>query len=134
MDAVKAGTAVNLETPVGTGGAGEKVGLIGGALTAIGASVCCLGPLVLVSIGVSGAWISNFAALTPYRWVFILAALGFMGFAWHKIYRAPAAAQCEPGTLCALPQTNRVYRVMFWMVSALVLAALVFPYFLPLFY
>jgi len=134
MDAVKTVAVVNLETSVGTQNAGEKVGLIGGVLAAIGASVCCLGPLVLVSIGVGGAWISNLAALTPYRWIFIVAALAFMAFAWHKIYRAPAAAQCESGTLCAVPRTNRVYRVMFWVVSALVLAALVFPYFLPIFY
>lgn len=134
MDAVKIDFPVSLKAPAEMGDTGGKVGLTGGVLAALGASVCCLGPLVLVSIGVGGAWVSNLAALTPYRWVFILAALGFMGFAWHKIYRAPAAAQCEPGTLCAVPQTNRVYRAMFWAVSALVLLALAFPYFIPLFY
>lgn len=134
MDAVKMDSAINLNAPAETADAGSKMGLIGGVLAAIGASVCCLGPLVLVSIGVGGAWMSNLTLLAPYRWVFILAALGFMGFAWRKIYRVPAAAQCEPGTLCAVPQTNRVYRVMFWVVSALVLLAFAFPYFIPLFY
>jgi len=80
----------------------------------------------------AGAWVSNVAALAPYRWVFILAALGFMGFAWHRIYRAPAAAQCEPGTLCAVPQTNRAYRVIFWVVAGLVLAAFASPYLVTL--
>lgn len=127
-------SAIDLKAPAETGDTGAKVGLIGGVLAAIGASVCCLGPLVLVSIGVGGAWVSNLTLLTPYRWVFILAALGFMGFAWHKIYRAPAAAQCESGTLCAIPQTYRVYRVMFWVVSVLVLLAFGYPYFAPLFY
>lgn len=134
MQAMKMNSAIDLKAPAETGDTGARVGLIGGVLAAIGASVCCLGPLVLVSIGVGGAWVSNLKALAPYFWVFILAALGFMGFAWHMIYRAPAAAQCEPGTLCAIPQTNRVYRAMFWVVSALVLLALVFPYFAPLFY
>lgn len=134
MDAVKIDFPVSLKAPADRGDTGGKAGLTGGVLAALGASVCCLGPLVLVSIGVGGAWVSNLTALTPYRWIFILAALGFMGFAWHKIYRAPAAAQCEPGTLCAVPQTNRVYRVIFWAVSALVLLALAFPYFIPLFY
>ena len=133
MDA-KTDSAIDLKAPTETGDTAAKVGLIGGALAAIGASVCCLGPLVLVSIGVGSAWVSNLKALAPYFWVFILAALGFTGFAWYKIYRAPAGAQCEPGTLCAIPQTNRVYRAMFWVVSALVLLALVFPYFAPLFY
>jgi len=106
----------------------------GGFLAAIVASACCIGPLVLVMMGVSGAWISNLTVLEPYRPVSIGVALVFMALAWRRIYRAPAAAECEPGTLCALPQTNRVYRVMFWLVSALVLLALVFPYVLPLFY
>lgn len=55
-----------------------------------------------------------------------------MGFAWHRIYRAPAAAQCEPGTLCAVPQTNRAYRVIFWVVAGLVLAAFASPYLVTL--
>jgi mercuric ion transport protein len=110
-----------------------KSGLVGGALAGIGASLCCLGPLALVSLGVSGAWISNLTQLQPYRWLFVIAALGFMGYAWKKIYRPPAA-ECEPGSQCALRQANRLYRPVFWMVSALVLAAIVFPYFAPLFY
>ncbi len=130
MQALKMDSAAGIATD--TGDTGSKVGLVGGALAAIGASVCCLGPLVLVSVGLGGAWVSNVAALAPYRWVFILAALGFMGFAWHRIYRAPAAAQCEPGTLCAVPQTNRAYRVIFWVVAGLVLAAFASPYLVTL--
>ena len=47
---------------------------------------------------------------------------------------APAPAECEPGTLCALSHTQRVYKRMFWGVAALVLGALVFPYLMPFFY
>ncbi len=111
-----------------------KVTLVGGAVAALLSSLCCLGPLVLVTLGVSGAWIANLAALEPYRPIFIGVALVCMAFAYRQIYRAPAAQACEPGTLCALPQTNRLYKRMFWVVSALVLAALTFPYLLPLFY
>ena len=134
MDAVRMDSAINLRAPAETGDTGSKVGLIGGALAAIGASVCCLGPLVLVILGVSGAWISNFALLMPYRWIFVVAALGFMGYAWHRIYRAPALAACEPGSVCALPQTNRFYRVLFWIVSVLVLLGVASPYYISLFY
>ncbi len=112
----------------------QKVTLIGGAIAAFAASLCCLGPLVLVALGVSGAWISNLTALEPYRPAFIGVALVLMGFAWRRIYRAPAAEACAPGTACALPQTNRVYKGIFWLVSGLVLIALAFPYVLPLFY
>ncbi len=87
-----------------------------------------------MTIGVSGAWISNLTLLEPYRPVSIGVALVFLALAWRRIYRPPAAAQCEPGAVCALPQTNRVYRAIFWVVSALVLLALGFPYLAPLFY
>jgi len=61
------------------------------------------------------------------------AAVIALFFAWKKIYRAPAAA-CTPGSLCAMPQTNRIYKVLFWMVAVLVVLALIFPYLAPLFY
>ncbi|HEY8623193.1 MAG TPA: mercuric ion transporter MerT [Casimicrobiaceae bacterium] len=112
----------------------QKATLVGGAIAAFAASVCCLGPLVLVALGVSGAWISNLTALEPYRPIFIGAALMSMGFAWRRIYRAPVAKGCAPGKLCALPQTNGVYKVMFWVVTGLVLMALAFPYVVPFFY
>jgi mercuric ion transport protein len=65
--------------------------LAGAALAAIGASLCCLGPLALVSVGVSGAWISNLTALEPYRWVFAAVAVGFMGYASKRIFSGPSA-------------------------------------------
>jgi mercuric ion transport protein len=112
----------------------QKTTLIGGALAAFASTVCCLGPLVLVTLGVSGAWISNLTALMPYRYAFIGAALVFMALAWRSIYRRPAAETCAPGGACAVPRTNRVYKTMFWLVSGLVLLALAYPYLLPLFY
>ena len=140
MDATKLAStnleaAVSLppQAPSSKDGVG-RASLAGGLLAGILASLCCIGPLVLVTIGVSGAWISNLTLLEPYRPVFIGVALVFMALAWRRIYRAPPAAECEPGTLCALPQTNLVYRSLFWVVAALVLLALTFPYFLPLFY
>src|SRR5947209_18084399 len=88
----------------------EKASLIGGALAAIVASVCCLGPLVLVTVGISGAWISNLVAFEPYRPYAVGVALVCMVLAYRKSYGAPAPEACEPGTLCAIPQTRRVYR------------------------
>ena len=117
------------------GNTAAKSTLAGGALAAIAASACCLGPLALVSLGVSGAWISDLSALEPYRPIFIGLALGFMAFAYRQIFvKARAPQACAPGTPCAVPATNRIYRTLFWVVSALVVLALAFPYFAPLFY
>lgn len=110
----------------------EKSTLVAGGLAAVLASTCCLGPLVLVALGFSGAWIGNLTILEPYRPLFIGAALVALFFAWRRIFR-PAQA-CEPGEVCALPQVRVAYKIIFWLVVALVLVALLFPYVLPLFY
>lgn len=109
-----------------------KRALAAGGVAAALASTCCLGPLVLVTLGFSGAWIGNLTKLEPYRPLFIGTALVALYFAHRRIYRP--AAECEPGEVCALPQVKTGYKVTFWSVAVLVLIALVFPYAAPLFY
>ncbi len=106
--------------------------LAAGGLAAILASTCCLGPLVLVGLGFSGAWIGNLTALEPYRPFFIGAALVALFLAWRRIYRPVNA--CQPGEVCAIPQVRTAYKLIFWIVAALVVVALGFPYVLPFFY
>jgi len=106
--------------------------LAAGGLAAILASTCCLGPLVLIALGFSGAWIGNLTVLEPYRPIFIGAALIALFFAWRSIFR-PAHA-CNSGEICAAPQARPTYKLVFWIVVVLVLVALAFPYVLPLFY
>jgi mercuric ion transport protein len=106
--------------------------LLFGGLAAILASTCCLGPLILVALGLSGAWIGNLTLLEPYRPFFIGGALVALFFAGWRIFR-PAQA-CEPGEVCAVPRARRVYKIVFGMVSALVLIALVYPYVAKFFY
>lgn len=101
-------------------------------LAAFLASICCLGPLVLVAIGVSGAWIGNLTVLEPYRPIFIGAALVALFFAYRRIFR-PAKA-CKPGEVCAVPQVKTAQKIIFVIVAALTGIALAFPYLLPLLY
>ena len=64
------------DTPTAQGSTGGgRAALAAGFVSAILASTCCLGPLVLITLGFSGAWISNLTALEPYRPIFIGAAL-----------------------------------------------------------
>ena len=103
-----------------------------GGLAAVLASTCCLGPLLLVALGLSGAWIGNLTRLEPYRPFFIAAALVALFFAGRRIFR-PAQA-CGPGEVCAVPRTRQIYKLVFGIVSVLVLIAFVFPYVLKFFY
>ena len=103
-----------------------------GGLAAILASACCLGPLVLVLLGVSGAWIGNLTRLKLYRPFFLGAALIALFFAWRRIFRP--ARDCTPDEVCATPHVRTAYKVIFWCVAALILVAFAFPYAAPLFY
>jgi mercuric ion transport protein len=109
-----------------------SIALFSGGLAAILASMCCLGPLILVTLGVSGAWIGNLTLLEPYRPFFIVIAVVALLFAGRSIYR-PAQA-CKPGEVCALPPTRRLYKSLFWTSAVLTLLALVYPYFAKYFY
>jgi mercuric ion transport protein len=78
--------------------------LIAGILSAIGASICCVGPLVLLALGVSGAWIGSLTALEPYRPIFVGLTLLFLGFAFYCLYLARPA--CSPESACANPRAK----------------------------
>ncbi len=99
--------------------------LVAGGLATLLASACCLGPLALISLGLSGAWIGKLTALEPYQPVFIGAALVALFFAGKRIWRP--VAQCAPGEVCALPHVRRAYQILFAGVCALLLATLLFP-------
>lgn len=105
--------------------------LLGGLAAGLAASLCCVGPLVLVMLGLGGAWMANLAALEPYRPIFLGLGVLLLFLAYRKIYRAPV---CTPGSVCAMPPQARLYKILFWMVAGLILLAIVFPYFAPLFY
>ena len=130
-DAFAAGAAPKNDLPASEQKTGSGALALGG-LAALVASACCLAPLVLVSVGLGGAWMANLQMLSPYRWVFLAAAAVALVFAYRRIYRP--AAECEPGEVCALPQAKRTYKLIFWFVGALVLASLSIPYWVPLFY
>lgn len=106
--------------------------LLASGIAALLASTCCLGPLVLITLGVSGAWIGNLTALEPYRPIFVSVALVALFFAWRRIWRP--APVCAPGNICAMPQVKRIYKLLFGAVSGLTLSALVFPYVAPWLY
>ena len=104
--------------------------LAAGVLAGIGASVCCVGPFVLLLAGISGAWIGTLAALEPYRPIFIGVTLLFLALAFRKLYVVPRA--CAPGAACASPRTLRRQRVAFWIVTGLLGVLLPFPWYAPL--
>jgi mercuric ion transport protein len=98
-------------------------------LAAVVGSLCCVAPLVLLTLGISGAWISQLTALEPYRPMFIGVMLLFMGLAFRQLYIVPA--RCAPDEACANPRLQRRQRQIFWVVVVVLVALIAFPWYAP---
>lgn len=110
----------------------HRQGLIagGGLLGGLAAASCCILPLVLFSLGISGAWIGTLTALAPYQPIFVAVALGFLGYGYYTVYWKPKRA-CGEDAACARPFPNRLVKTTLWVATLLVLAAIAFPYAAP---
>lgn len=115
-----------------TGDGRERLFAAGSVLGAVAMSSCCIVPLVLFSIGITGAWIGNLAALYPYRPYFFAATAVFLGLGFYRVYRKPGAAARGADGQCGTPLSMRITRSALWLSTVLVLAALAFPYYAPL--
>lgn len=102
----------------------------GGILGALAASSCCILPLALFSLGISGAWIANLTALAPYKPYFASATFGLLGYGYYLVYLRPKQA-CADGS-CARLLPNRLVKLSLWVATVLVVAALAFDYVAPL--
>jgi mercuric ion transport protein len=102
----------------------------GSLLGALAASSCCILPVALFSLGISGAWIANFTQLAPYKPYFIVATLALLGAGYWLVHRASKAA-CADGEACARPLPNRIAKIVLVAATVLVIAAFAFDYVAP---
>ncbi len=108
----------------------QKLVAAGGILAAIAASSCCIVPLLLFSLGVSGAWIGNLTRLAPYQPIFVTVTLACLGFGYWLVRRARQTA-CAEGTACSRPLPNRVVTIALIIATLLVVAAVAFDFLAP---
>ena len=92
-----------------------------GALTAVvAASACCVLPIVLAVIGVSGAGLG--ATFTPYRpYLLIATALALLAGFWLA-YR-PQRDACG----CAAPRRRKKARVALWLTTIITIGVAAYP-------
>lgn len=84
---------------------------------AIGASLCCIGPLLFVTLGVGAGMATAFEPLRP-----LFTAVTAIGLAigFYFVYgRKPAAEVCGPGETCAVPRNRRRDRVIVWVATVI---------------
>jgi mercuric ion transport protein len=110
----------------------------GGLITALLASVCCIGPILFAALGigagVTGLWASMagfLKTLLPYRpWFIGLTALCF-GISFSLAYRAPRGL-CAPGSVCPPAASTWFTRRLLWTLAVLAVALISAPYWLGL--
>jgi len=110
---------------------GQGLIAAGGLLGALAASSCCILPLALFSLGVSGAWIGNLTQLAPYQPFFIAATIACLGYGYWLVYRSSKVA-CAGGEACARPLSNRLVQLGLNVATVLVIAAIGFNFLAPL--
>jgi mercuric ion transport protein len=101
----------------------------GAVLAAIGASACCVGPFLLLSLGISGAWISTLTAMEPARPFFIILTLVFLVLGYRKLYQPPSCS--DELANCSIPDIQSRQRRVFWISASLILMLLAFPWLAP---
>ena len=95
----------------------------GSLIGAILASSCCIVPFILLTIGVSGAWISNLTILAPYQSYFLMATFFFLIAGFWKIYRRPKGS-CGDNVYCPSIKSDAIVKSVLWLAMMLVALAL----------
>ena len=105
----------------------ERRTIAGVIIAALAASVCCVGPLLLLGLGIGGAWVGNLTALEPFRPYLMTVTLAVLAYAFYKIYK-PKPEVCEPGSYCANPKSDRINKITLWVSTVFVIGLLATPY------
>lgn len=103
----------------------ERMATAGSVVSGVLASACCIGPLVLGLMGISGAAFAQ--RFEPFRPYLLVVTYALLGSAFYLTYRPQAA--CGPGQACEMPRTNRVGIIMLWIAAIVVILATAFPWY-----
>ncbi len=123
---------INQESDIPSLQRGQRLVAAGGLLGALAAASCCILPLVLFGLGVSGAWIGTFTQLAPYQPYFIAVTIICLGYGYWLVYRASKVAACTKDEACARPLSSWLVRLAFIVATVLVAAAIGFDLLVPL--
>lgn len=97
---------------------------VGAMGAAVGSALCCAGPLVAVTLGVSGAGLSStFEPLRPY----FLATTGLLLLGGFHLLDREEKKACDPGKPCADPRVRKRTRTILWTATVVAAVAATYP-------
>ncbi len=101
--------------------------MVASVIAAVGASACCLGPVVF-SLAGAGALGAASVRLEPLR-PFMLVLTGvLLAGAFYNVYRRPAGIACDSNGACP-PDRNRRAKQLLWVATVIVILLAAFPYY-----
>jgi len=104
----------------------DKLATGSGLIVAVLASSCCIIPFIAGLIGVSVGSLGIFVVFEKFRIPLILVAIGFLAYAFYKVYRIDT--QCGPDGSCSVnPRVQRINKIMLWGFTIVAIVAMLFP-------
>ncbi|MCI0350505.1 MAG: cation transporter [Acidobacteriales bacterium] len=105
----------------------ERWAMGGAVLAAFAASLCCVGPLLFVALGLEAFGAASlFESMRP--WLLGVTAV-FLAVGFYRTYFKREQA-CAPGEACGAKPINRAGRVGLWLTTLLVAAFALSPYYI----
>src|SRR5216683_215072 len=104
----------------------ERLAIGGSIITTFVASLCCIGPLLFIALGL-GAFGAAAAFETARPYLLGLALL-LLAFGFYRVYFRRTEA-CGSGEACATKPVNKASRVGLWIASIAVLVFALSPYY-----
>lgn len=105
----------------------ERLATGGAVAAAAAASLCCIGPLIFVALGLGAFGASAvFETLRPYL---LSAAVLLLAFGFYRDYFRRSGAACAPGEACATRPSGRATRAALWVAAFSVIAFALSPYY-----
>ena len=100
-------------------------------ITAIGASLCCITPVLALISGASGI-ASTFSWLEPLRPYLIIITVLVLGSAWYQKLKPKKEIECD----CETDEKPKFIqsKIFLWLVTVFAILMLAFPYYESMFY
>lgn len=104
------------------------VASLGAIAAAVLASLCCIGPVLFVTLGVGAGFARQFEPLRP---VFTILTAGLMAAGFYSVYGRRDAkdggASCDANGVCKVPRNRARDKAVLWTAAIIALALVTFP-------
>lgn len=113
-----------MTTSVSNGVKGSVATLLAALMAAAASTLCCLGPLLYLTFGISAAGLIGIQAFAWLQIPMTIVSLGLMARGFWRLYLSPRP-------VCVSVVSLSTLRLCYWLSVPLVLALITYPYVLP---